>query len=85
MNPIVKNRHLDALLKLMLLSAVLHMAVLAIYFVLHVDATRFNFFKIINIDLLYPRLVTNSLTNFYSTVVMVVLYLFFYTFSSKRK
>lgn len=85
MNPIVKNRRFDALLKLMLLSAVLHMAILFVYFVVHLDASRFNFFKITDIDLFFPELTSNSYSNVYSLLVGILLYTLIYYFFTKKK
>lgn len=85
MNSIVKNRYFDALLKLMLLSAVLHMFTLFVYFLIHLDASRFNFFKIINIDLFFPELITNQYTNMYSIILGIFLYICLYYFFTKKK
>lgn len=79
MRNIAKNRYLDALLKLMLLSAVIHMTVLAVYFVLYLDLSRFNFFKIVALDLFYPQLVTTHLTNIYSLGTMFILWAMFFS------
>lgn len=84
MNPIVKNRYLDALLKLMLLSAILHMAVLVLYFVVHGDASRFIFFKIINIDLFIPELASDCMHS-YSLLLSVWLYVFIFYFFTHKK
>lgn len=84
MNPIVKNRYLDALLKLMLLSAILHMAVLVVYFIIYRDISRFNFFKIIDIDLFVPELVSNNMYP-YSFFITVWLYVFLFYFFTHKK
>lgn len=84
MKPIVKNRYLDALLKLMLLSAVLHMVVLAVYFVVYGDASHFNFFKIIALDLFFPELASDFM-HLYSLLIGVWLYVFLFYFFTHKK
>lgn len=84
MNPIVKNRHADALLKLMLLSAILHMAVLVVYFVLYADISHLNFFKIIAIDLFFPQVTRTNFTDIYSLLVAFGLYMCIYFFFTRR-
>lgn len=86
MNSIVKNRYIDTLLKLMLLSAVIHMIVLAVYSVSNNDFTSFNFFTIVGLDLLFPQIVANDCQYLYSFVTVLCLYILLYYFlNSKNK
>lgn len=85
MNSIVKNRYLDALLKLMLLSAILHMVVLGVYFLVYNDISYFNFFTIIALDLFFPVLSYTENTFMYSLITMVGLYFSLFYFFTKKK
>lgn len=84
MKPIVKNPYLDALLKLMLLSAIIHMIVLVTYSILNGNVSHLNFFKIINIELFFPEIVNVDCYGLYSFVITIWLYIFLYYFSNIR-
>ena len=47
MNCLVKNRYFDALLKLMLFSAIIHMGILILYSVINLNIEKLNFFDIL--------------------------------------
>lgn len=81
----LKNRFLDAVLKLMLLSAFLHMIVLSIYTVLTGDTTHSSFLKIIAIDLFYPELVNSPVGQYLSFASVIVLYILLYIFFTNKK
>ena len=86
MIPLVKNRYIDALLKLMLLSAIIHMIVLAWYSVVYNDFTLFNFFTIVGIDLLFPQIVTSDCQYVYSFAIVLCMYaVLFYLLNRKSK
>lgn len=85
MKSIVKNPYLDALLKLMLLSAVIHILVLAIYSISHGNVSHLNFFKIINIDLFFPEIVNMDCYGLYSFVITIWLYISIYYFYNLKK
>lgn len=82
MKSIVKNPYLDALLKLMLLSAIIHIFVLVIYSVLNGNVFYLNFFKIINIDLFFPEIVNLDCYGLYSFVITIWLYILIYYISN---
>lgn len=86
MMPLVKNRYIDALLKLMLLSSIIHMVALALYSVTYNDFGPFNFFTIVGIDLLFPQIITSDCQYVYSFATVLCLYaVIFYILNRKKK
>jgi hypothetical protein len=79
MNSIAKNRYFDAFLKLMLLSAILHMGVLAINFILRGDHAPFNFFTIIAAQLFVPGLASEQALSLAIAFLLYVLILCCFT------
>lgn len=77
MKKIVKNRFLDALFKLMILSSIIHIMVIIVYSVLNLSVTKLNFFDILNLELLYPPLNNYSLVPLVATLIMVELFVLF--------
>ena len=79
---IVKNRYIDALLKLILVSAIVHMVLLIIYSVITGDFVILNYFNILDIDLIFPNVIEGTVSQVLSvlaTVIVYVLILLFYT------
>ena len=83
MNTYTKNRYLEAFVKLMIFSSVLHLSVIAVYFYKTHDALPLNFFSIVGLDLLFPSLVTSSFATIYSIGTIVVLYTIVLLFFTK--
>ena len=79
-----RNRFFDAVLKLMLLSAIIHMVILAIYILMTGDTSKLSFFKIVAIDLFYPSLGNTSIGHFLSFLAVVVLYILVYIFFTNK-
>ncbi len=72
---IVKNRYLNALLILLLFSAILH-AVLLLFLVLKTkDLYVINYFNILGVGYFYPNIFNSFLGNAFSIVSIVVIYL----------
>jgi len=83
MKKIVKNKYLDSLLKLMLLSAIIHVVILLIYSITNLNSDKLNFFNIVGIDLLIPALGSGTLNLFIGIIVMLALYILFLKISKK--
>ena len=74
---IVKNKYVNALLLLMLFSAVTHMIVALCFVLLSGDFYILNFFNIIDIDLFYPNIFNSFSGNIFSVFLMIAIYMFF--------
>jgi uncharacterized membrane protein len=85
MSSIRNNRSIWALIMLMLVSASLHMVLLALHFVITLDYTPFNFFRIIGFDLFYPTFVASDSSWYISVITVVGIYLFAYLFLVRQK
>lgn len=84
MMKIAKNRYLDALLKLILLSAIVHLVLLAILVFINKDITILNYFNVIDLDLFFPNIAHGILSQVLSAAAMAVLYLILFRFCTKR-
>ncbi len=71
---IVENKYLNALFLLMLLSAIIHMAVLFCFAILSHNAYSLNYFNILDLDLLYPNLFNGIAGNIFSIIFVIFLY-----------
>jgi predicted membrane protein len=72
-----RNSLVIATVKLMLFSAVLHLSVLAFYFLKTNDLVPLNFYSIVGLNLFFPSFVSSSYSSVLSFVTIVALYLFF--------
>lgn len=84
MSSLKKNKIIQSALLLMLLSAFLHMGLLAIHFLMTLDAAPFNFFRIIGLDYFFPDFVLSSFGNYVASVLVIVLYIVIYVVVKKR-
>lgn len=85
MSLIRNNRSVQAIILLMLVSAALHMLVLAVHFVITLDYAPFNFFRIIGLDIFYPNFVASDISGYISVVTIGIIYVFAYMFLTKEK
>lgn len=72
---IVNNKYLNALLLLMLFSAIVHMAVLFCWFLVSKDIYIFNYFNILNLNYFYPESSDNLWWNVSSVFAVILIYL----------
>lgn len=72
---IVKNKYLNALLLLMLLSAVIHILVLIFIAVKSLNIYILNYFNILEFDVLFPNIFRNT---FYNNLLSFAVALFLY-------
>ncbi|MBI2628826.1 hypothetical protein HYW74_01970 [Candidatus Pacearchaeota archaeon] len=84
MNSIVKNKYFDAFLKLMLLSAIIHVALLIVYSLFTQNFIILNYFNILDFDLIYSG-IAEGITNFFiSGLVVVIIYIVILKFFTKK-
>ncbi|MBN3041104.1 MAG: hypothetical protein JW867_08240 [Candidatus Omnitrophica bacterium] len=79
---ISKNRLLDALFKLMLFSAIVHMFIVFLVALVRRDLSHLNYFKIIGVDIFIPYVEQGLPSQFASVSVAAMLYgiiFFFFT------
>jgi polyferredoxin len=76
-----KKRAVDALKKLILFSAVIHLIILVVYAVWYADAAKVNYFNILEIKLLFPSFFIGQII---SILVMVVIYAAIYCYFTRR-
>lgn len=74
----LKNRLWDAFLKLVLFSAGLHVVLLVVYSILHLNFLPLNYFNILDIDLFFPGIINGALSNILSVICIVAIYLLIY-------
>lgn len=77
MNKIVNNKYLDALLKTMLFSAIIHMILLFIYIGISGKFYLANYFNILDLDLFSPKFIEGAGSLILSGVVVLGIYIFF--------
>lgn len=83
MEKIVKNKYLDALFKLMILSSVIHMGVVIFYSITNLSLTKLNIFNILALDLLSPIL-DKGIISIIAALITIELYLLFLFTSDKE-
>ncbi|MBR9699351.1 hypothetical protein GOV09_02755 [Candidatus Woesearchaeota archaeon] len=81
----VKNRHLDTILKVIVVSAIVHIIILIISAIKERSLTSLNYFNILDIHLLYPAITTSSIAGWLALLVPIILYIVIYTTFSKKK
>ncbi|HOJ39180.1 MAG TPA: hypothetical protein PKX93_12140 [bacterium] len=75
----------QALISLILFSAILHLILLAALAVQYRDLTFLNYFHILELHRFFPRLVTGQLTHFLSLVAIFFLFLIIYSLTPENK
>ncbi|MBU1975910.1 MAG: hypothetical protein KKG59_05900 [Nanoarchaeota archaeon] len=81
---IVNNKYVDALLKLMLVTAIIHMLILIPYAIINGKMILTNYFNILDADLLFPNIIYGLWSQILSGVIVVAIYLTF-LFKPHRK
>lgn len=72
---IVKNKYINAILILMLFSAILHMGILFFLAIVKKNFYILNYFNILDLDMLFPFLFfDNFLSNVSSIIVVALIY-----------
>ena len=79
---IARNRFLDAFLKFLLLSSIIHTILMFIYSIAYNDIEHLNYFRILDISAFIPGLKGGIIPDIAGTVIMILLYLIIYFFFS---
>ena len=74
MRRIVDNRYLDALLKLMMFSAIIHIIILIPCALVTGNGMLMNYFNILDLDLVFPGVENGALSQVICVVVAVAVY-----------
>ncbi len=72
---IVKNKYINALFLLMLLSAIVHMLILFYFTILSGNIYILNYFNILSFGLFYRNIFNSLSGNIFSLIFVAVLYL----------
>ena len=79
-----ENRYIDALIKLILFSAVFHIILIIIYSIVNLDITHLNYFNILDIDLFFPGIIDGPLSQVFSILMIAIIYLIIYSVFTKK-
>lgn len=82
---ISKNRYIDALLKLFILSAVLHIAIILVYAAVSGDIRQLNYFGILDFTLFFPAIIEGFFSNIAAFILLVFTYVSIFIFFTKPK
>ena len=74
---IVKNDYLDALFKLMLLSAAVHMIILIATAIVNLDFKVLNYFNILDLEIIFPSIIEGVASDVAATVVAIAIFVYF--------
>jgi hypothetical protein len=61
------------------------MFTLALHFIITLDYSPFNFFRIIGLDIFYPNFVASNISGYISVATIGIIYIFAYMFLTKGK
>ena len=85
LQPIAKNPYLDALLKLMLFTAMIHMVNLAVFSAFSRSFSPLNYFGIIDLGWVFPDAVGLGMPFLIGALLALGIYLLFLASALKRK
>ena len=71
---IVKNKYVNALLVLMLLSALVHMLILSYFSIKSKNLYALNYFNILDVDLFYASIFDSAAGNVFSVLFVIFIY-----------
>ena len=69
-----KNRYIDAALKLIIFSSIVHLLILAAQAIIHRDVLWLNYFNILDLEFFFPSILQYPLSTFFATACAVVIY-----------
>ncbi len=83
---IVKNKYLNALFLLMLVSATVHMLILFGFAIAKQDIYILNYFNILDLDIIFPSILFNSLVgNISAGLLVLVIYFLILTINKTHE
>lgn len=71
------NKYLKALASLILFSAITHLCILLVYAIILKDINMWNYFKIIELNRIFPGIDQGGFFNVLSVITAVAIYSFF--------
>jgi len=81
-----KNRYLEALIKLILISAIFHLVLLFVYSLIKLDFSYLNYFRVVDISLIFPSITEGPFSLVFSFITILIVYLIIlFKFTSKSK
>jgi dolichyl-phosphate-mannose--protein O-mannosyl transferase len=84
-SPITGNRFIDALLKMLLLAAVIHTVILVIRAIQEKTMVHLNFFRILSLDSFFPVLTRHLVFDILSIVIMATSYVVIFFYFTRKK
>jgi hypothetical protein len=82
---IVKNKYLNALFLLMILSSIIHIAIVIFMAIKNSDLYYINFFNIIGVNCIIPNFLNNFVGNLISLGFTILLYLIIFLNNTSKK
>jgi len=79
-----KNRYIDAALKLVLVSGIMHAFLLLIFSIAKLNAAYLNYFNILDVDLFFPSIAKGALSQILSIISIITAYLIIYLYFTKK-
>lgn len=81
-----KHRLIDALKKLILFTAIIHLILLVFYSIIKYKIIYLNYFNILDLDLLFPKIINGFLSQIFSILIILIIYLIiFFKFTKTEK
>ena len=85
MRIIGNNKYFDALKKLIMFSAIVHISLLVIYSIIKFEMIHINYFNILDLDLFFPNIIYGPFSLIFSIITMIIIYFIFYFEILKKK
>lgn len=85
MNKISNNRFLDAFLKLLLVSAIIHLSIIVVFLIITKNIKVLNYFNILDIDSFFPEVINGTLSQILSAGIVIFIYIVIFFFFTKSK
>lgn len=82
----VKNKYIEALIKFILFSAILHIILLVIYSIFKGKLIYLNYFKVLDLDLFFPGITNGLASQAFSFLILVLVYsVIYFRFTKTEK
>ena len=82
---ICQNRYLDAFLKLLLFSSIVHTILMIVYVIAYNDIEHLNYFNILDISLFIPYLEGGLIPDIVATTILFLTYVLILWFFTRNK
>lgn len=84
MKTISNNRYLDALLKLLLGAAIVHIVILITAVILFHDLLIVNIVNVLGFDWFFPQFGSTGINNYLSVFIWIIIYLVIFFFFTNK-